>query len=215
MIVKDGHFLAFTVFKLSSVEGVSDRNDAGLSQPIVAGEWYSRSDHQHGCIWDLLVPSSLIFPCARHLCVFHQHVLSGDFVVRELQIPVVFAVISIFGAYVPDLHSWEWVVIRISDGDQKGMGSILLILDNELCKDNSVSGVNSQVANPPLNGWGLGHMHDESVIILIVGCCGLEALDIWSMSQFCLGIATKNLPSDSWLQELFNLFICAQVRQSD
>lgn len=105
-------------------------------------------------------------------------------------------------------------MIFISDRDKKCMDTVFLVIDDQIGEDDGMISENTQITDPPFGTSCTVTVYDETLWWgIICGSCH-QTLDIRSMTELSLCIASKNLSFESWLKEHLFLFFRAKVVQS-
>ena len=214
LIVKDWNFLSVWIFELSSYQRVSGNDSTGLRESVEHNRRDQWSCDQHCGIWDFFISSSWILSVFLDFGVSHQHIHSGNLVIGKDGISIVLGVVSIFWSDISSLNSWIKFMIFISDWDKERMDTVFLVIDNQIGKDYGMVSENTQITDPPFGPSCTVTVYDETLWRgIICGSCH-ETLNIRSMPELSLCIASENLSFQSWLKEHLFLFFRAKVVQS-
>lgn len=76
--------------------------------------------------------------------IFHQHISSGDLHIPDKHKTIVLGRKSLLGPNISHLHALKRLEgDRITNGDQEGVKSLALLVDDQLSKKGRMSAVNS------------------------------------------------------------------------
>lgn len=93
------------------------------------------------------------------------------------------------------------VILHRTDRDAEGMRTIVLSVRNQASHDNGVVGSLTESSNPPLASSEVWGVELKLVGLGDVGGGGLDALDVRSVSDLSLGIASNDLVAKGTLEE--------------
>ena len=97
-------------------------------------------------------------------------------------IAIILVVVSVFGTHIASLDAWIKFMVLITDRDEKRMNAVFLVVDVKVGEHDSMIGVNTQIADPPLCACSTIAVNDETLGCKVICGCGHEALNIRSMA---------------------------------
>jgi hypothetical protein len=154
---------------LGDKEGVGNHGDSAANESAVGELGQRRLRHLAG---------------RRDLGVLHEHVLSGDSHIGELDPAVVDGVSAHLLSNVAESDAGHERVRRdVSQLDNKDLDAVVLAVDKQTSKAGGVGGRVGGSSNPPLGGSSVGGVDDELVRVLDVGGGGLKTGHVGAMAQ--------------------------------
>lgn len=146
----------------------------------------------------------------------HWHVLSWDSYLIKGAPSIIFAVVANLWAKITTLNTLKWHPgVQVSYLNEEWHDSIVIIFDNQPCKNHSMRAEISQITWPPLCGCKWWGMNDKLICFLVKGSSGLDSLNIRPMANFCLSICSHDFHLLlEWLP-LFPLLVGHHVPNSE
>lgn len=102
---------------------------------------------------------------------------------EESKVPIVNCIVANLRADIANLNSRHRLVsLHVSDGHNKGLDAIVTLDSDAPRKDDSVSGLHTQIAWPEFAGFKRGRMDDELVIFNVKSCRCLEPCNVTAVT---------------------------------
>jgi len=183
LIINNWDLLSILVLELFSIDGVSD-GDCQRSREQLRWDYNKlNSSSQHSSINNFFIFWFKIFAFFRDFMVFTQHTVFGDSVVTESQVAIVFWLIPIFRAYVPNDDSWKrFICLHISDRDNKSLDPLWFLVNDEFSENQSIVTKETHIAWPKFVSRNRGWVNHKLLRFFVKNCSCFKVLHIWSVS---------------------------------
>ena len=130
----------------------------------------------------------------------HKHVDSGDADLIKWTPSIVFRLVTNFRTEIAALYSGsDFPCVNVSYLDHESLDTIVIIINEEASKDNSMTCEATEIAWPVFSCSYVWGMNDELICIFIQSCRSLKTRHIWTVPDFSLSVASQNINiSDHW-----------------
>src|SRR6516165_163223 len=135
-----------------------------------------------------------ILPVFRHVGESIQQFGSRNSHVSEPDATVIYAVETHFQTIIVNGNARQWPAFLVADRNDKGVDTVLLSVDFQLCKYDGSFPILSGVADKVLTGRKGRAIENETIALALVTRNRFKALHIRTMTDFSHGKATQKPP---------------------
>ena len=206
------HSRALNRLELATTSSIPRPNDQGLLDFQTCSRNNLVANFDHGLVDCFWVSAEFEATILVNKWKSVEHVGPGDADLIKHQPPIILGVVTLLGANITHFDSFKGqMCLHVSNWDEETLDTEVIFTDFALSKHSSMISPKTQTTRPVLSTSHGGWIYDIFIGHLIEGCCRFETLNVWTVSEFCLGVAPHKSHRSYFWQPLLVLFVWSQL----